>query len=227
MSALTINPLVSGSLIRNPGMQKYNSIEYLHAQEPCFEGNYATNSVWRAFQAGMGVLYQYAGRSNADPILIAKANLRLLHQTLLNEPSYRDKVMKAEHEIPNNGNPAIVNLLTMDGLTADLMTLQQDCETHLTSCDQYNRMVMIIVGKVSVYNTTRSPNSGHSPAQGCPATHKSWWGKTKDDLDKKVFGQEDVILLGQNDHKEKRLNPLNHCVLLNISLSVIQSSTAH
>ncbi|MCK5506697.1 MAG: hypothetical protein KAJ10_16145, partial [Thermodesulfovibrionia bacterium] len=45
------------------------------------------NTVWRAFQAGMRVLYRYSSRSRVDSVSIAKANLQLLHQTLLKDQS--------------------------------------------------------------------------------------------------------------------------------------------
>jgi hypothetical protein len=224
MNTLTMNQLALESLNPNPGLTEISGANSLSRLDTF----YTTHAVWRAFQDGMKSFYQYAGRSTADSTLIAKANLRLLHHTLLDEPSYRERVLAAKHESPENGIPAIINLLTINGLSAELITLQSGCDARFTPCKLHNRMVMIVFGKVVISNNINSSANNNQLAQHRPILHESWWNQLRHASDKNVFKYEDIILLGQNDHEEKTLSALkHHCVLLNISLSAVQSTTSH
>ena len=179
---------------------------------------FTTNAVWSAFEDGMKILYRYAGRSGADSTLIAKANLRLLHDTLLADTSYRERLTVAENEVPENGLSTIYNLFTSQGLRADLITLQAGCDTALSSSDLYNHMYMLIYGEVTINNTMNLQEGNNQSAQQLSIHRKSWWKQLRHSSNKNICKQRDVILFGQNDQAEKTLSALKHrCVLLRVS----------
>lgn len=205
-----------------------NGVGALHRLDPFDATNFVTNTAWRAFQDGMKALYQYAGRSRADPILIAKANLRLLHRALLADTSYRERLTAAEHETPKNGFPTAHNLLTIQGLRADLITLQPGCDTQITSCSQYNTMVMVITGEVAIDPATTLLAENNQPVQHRTIQRKSWWQRLPFSSNEHGYRQGDIFLLGPDDHSDKMLCALkHHCVLLKLSLSVDQHAASH
>ncbi len=194
---------------------------------------YATNTVWTAFQDGMKILDRYARRSGANSTLIAKANLRLLHDTLLDDPSYRERLTLAKNEMSKNGFSTAYNLFNTQGMCADLITLQPSCDTELSSNDRYNFMYMLIYGKVAVNHATDSQERNnqpdqHLPVQRLPIQRKPWWKRFRYSSNKNVCKQGDVILFGQNDPVEKILSAFeHHCVLLRISLPVFYHQADH
>lgn len=80
------------------------------------------HAAWSAFQAGMQILQHYAGRFPANPEAIAKANLQLLHQSLLNDPSYIQSLKKVRNR-NTNSLPNSYCIYETKGLRADLLTL--------------------------------------------------------------------------------------------------------
>jgi hypothetical protein len=228
MSTLTINHLVSRSLNTFPETTHDNDDRPRFETSPLIATKYTTKPVWRAFQYGMKVLYQYAGRSEIDSTLIAKANLRLLHHTLLGDQSYRQRLADAGHDFSKSVAPAITNLLTIDGLSANLITIQSGCSTIVKAYKQSNRMIMIISGKVTVDSATNSFCNKNESSENKLVQQKPWWGKLGCASNKNIFKQEHIILLDQNELEEKKISALNHhCVLLNVSIAATKNITAH
>ncbi len=181
---------------------------------------YTTNTVWSAFQDGMDILNRYAGRSGANSTLIAKENLRLLHDTLLADPSYRERLTTAENEAPENGS-ALYNLFNSQGFCADLITLEPGCYIHISNNDLYSQMYMLIDGEASIINATSLHEANNQPARHLSTQHKSWWNRLRHSSNKNICKQRDVILIGHNGQVEKTLSALeHHCMLLKISLPI-------
>jgi hypothetical protein len=219
MKTLALSSLILEPLTQKVSAPQINRGKALHKADPYF----ADNSAWRAFQDGMKVLYRYADRSDADTSVIAKANLRLLHHTLLADPSYRERLKTAGQELPVNGLPVISNLLNIQGLCADLITLQAGCDTQTAARKQVSRMYMVISGKVVTNCAMALPGRNNQPVQHRPIQRKSWWERLRHTSKDNEYSKGDVILFAQEKHGEKMLGALeNHCVLLGISLSVTQ-----
>jgi hypothetical protein len=98
----------------------------------------------------MQILQRYANKSTADPVAIAKANLQLLHQSLLADPAYRETLKAANSATPEGGFPTSHALLTTHELQAELITLQKDTVIQLTARQQGIAMLMPITGRASI-----------------------------------------------------------------------------
>lgn len=184
---------------------------------------YATNTVWRTFQDGMKILYQYAGRSGANSNLIAKANLRLLHDTLLDDPSYRARLAEAENKKPESDSSAACSLFNTPSLCADLITLQPGSNATLSNNGFYDRMYMLIEGKAIINHVINVQEKNNRPLQ-----HKPWWKRFSYTSNNNVYKQRDVVLSGHNDHTEKLISALEcRCLLLRISLQSFDHSAGH
>ncbi|MCK4586939.1 MAG: hypothetical protein KAU29_06335 [Gammaproteobacteria bacterium] len=224
MKTLTLNPLPMILNTHNTGVSQASGVNIFRNSDPF----YAENSAWRSFQDGMRMLYRYAGKSSADSSSIAKANLRLLHRTLLADPSYRDRLIAAESEIPVNGIPVITNLVAMQGLDADLISLPPGCKTQITPNGKHNRMYMVVYGKMIVSRAINSSDLNNQSAQHSPVKHKSWWGRNRNLSNEPIYKQDDIILFGLNDHREKTLTASqHHCVILKLSLPVDLRMISH
>lgn len=224
MNTLTIHPASFDALNHNSGTKQTGQISALCSQNSCI----ATNTVWRAFQDGMKILYQHAGRSRVDFTLIAKANLRLLHDTLLADPSYRERLTIAENEVPLRNSPMIDNLFISEGLCADLITLQPGCDAKLSSSDHHNHMYMLIYGKVVVNQAANLLWGNNEFSQHPRIQTRSWWKKLLHSSKTNVCKQRDIILFGQNDPIGKTVCALEHrCILLRISFSATYHPVAH
>ena len=232
MNTLTLNPIVPETHNHKPAARQVSQVDSLRKLDPLHATNFAANTSWRAFQDGMKALYRYSGRSNADPSSIAKSNLRLLHSTLLDDQSYRERLTAAEQAISKNGLPTIVSLLAIQGLYADLITLQHGCDVQMTACEKYNRMIMVVYGNMVVNRASlipeKMPEKNHPPAQYQPIQHMSWWNRLRNLSNKNISKQGDIFLFDQRDHRDRTLSALNHhCVLLKLSLPVDHHTTSH
>lgn len=224
MKTLTLNPLPIILNTHNTGISQASGVNTYSNPDPF----YAANAAWRSFQDGMRMLYRYAGKCSADSSSIAKANLRLLHHTLLADPSYRDRLTAAESEIPVNGIPIIKSLVAMQGLDADLISLPPGCKTQISPNEKHNRMYMVVYGKMIVTRAINLSDLNDQSAQHSPVKHKSWWGRNRNLSNNATYKQDDIILFGLNDRREKTLTASqHHCVILKLSLPMDLRATSH
>ena len=176
---------------------------------------FTQNTAWLAFQNGMKALHRYANRSIADSAEIAKINLQLLHQTLLTDLSYRERINASRHAAVKSGLSTVDNLLSMNDFSADLITLLPGCRTLIMSYEHYNHMYMIISGKLAINHH----NDPSGDIRRFPR-YKPWWKRLQNIPMKNVFGKGKVILPREDIQSGELLSALKHrCVLLRITLS--------
>jgi len=174
------------------------------------------NTAWLAFQSGMKALYRYGDRSRADSAEIVKINLQLLHQTLLVDSSYRERINANRREAIKNGLPTVDSLLAVNGFTADLVTIQPGYRTEIISCDHYNRIYMLLSGKLLiVHGNDPSVDANRYPHR------MAWWKRLKNITKNNIYGKGSVIIPREDIQGGESLNALKrHCVLLRIKLSI-------
>lgn len=131
---------------------------------------FTKNTVWQSFIAGMKVLMRYAGRSNADPEAIVSDNLRLLHRTLLSEPSYRSLIKSAENTLNGTEWSKSTNLITSHDLCADLITLQHNQIMKLNSLIDGFSVNLLISGALTV-DTVHNQRFDFNKAD----SNQLWW----------------------------------------------------
>jgi hypothetical protein len=124
------------------------------------------HSAWRAFQAGMQILQNYAGRSPANSETIAKANLRLLHRSLLSDPRYVQSLKNASNKEASNSFPISRCIFHNDGLRADLITLKSGTTIQINPQQNICAMYLSIIGKPSIHSS-----------DSLPLLNKRWWNR--------------------------------------------------
>ena len=177
--------------------------KYLEAQET------ARPAAWGAFQAGMYVLQKYAGRSPANPEAIAKANLQLLHRSLLKDPSYAQALKKVCDGTATHDLPTSHCIFANQNLRADFLTLKSGnairLKPYLKKCSMY----LSIAGKSLIQSTNDAPEN-----------KKSWWKPRADShhLQSLKNGDAVIILRGWNEEKQLVAKE-QECILLRIQFS--------
>ena len=163
--------------------------------------------VWGAFQAGMQALQYYAGRSPANPESIAKANLQLLHHSLLEDPSYTQS-LKMAHSKNGNNLPSSNCIFENNGLRADLFTLKPGNTIQLKSHQGRYAMYLSITGKPSV----QSPNN-------VVALKKYWWGRYRQEQPRKLLKNGDAVVAATSGGIKRSLTAeKKECILLRVEL---------
>lgn len=103
-----------------------NTTEFLPAENSnlCISSTLSQNTIWLAFLSGMRELSRRSGRSTVNPDAIACSNLRLVHQTLLSDISYRNLLKNLKHNLDRGVLTKSINLLDINGLCANLVCVQ-------------------------------------------------------------------------------------------------------
>lgn len=166
------------------------------------------HDAWGAFQAGMQVLRSYAGRSPANPEAIAKANLQLLHRSLLRDPSYTQSIKTASGNYSSNHLPKSLCIFNNKTLRADLLTLQSGTTIQLKPHQDSCAMYLSITGKPSI----ESADTVHVP-------NKHWWDRYRHQNHEQSLKNEDSIIVSSMKTKKRLLTAKKkECVLLRIQL---------
>lgn len=166
------------------------------------------HAVWGAFQAGMQVLQNYAGRSQANPERIAKANLQLLHQSLLKDPNY-SRSLKNASNTGTNSLPSSHCVFENKGLRADLLTLKSGTTIQLKPHQDRYAMYLAITGKPSI----QSPDNIISLS-------KHWWERYRQESHGKLLKNGDAIIMSSNGKAKKLLTAeKKECVLLRVQFA--------
>lgn len=174
------------------------------------------HAAWGAFQAGMQILQRYANKSTADPVAIAKANLQLLHQSLLADSAYQETLKAANSATPAGGFPTSHALLATRELQAELITLQEDIVIQLTARQQGIAMLMPITGRASIDLEKDQP----------PQRHSHWWRCLGQPKLKRSLKNGDVVLVSPGQSKGHILSAKgNSCVLFSVFLPVTANAT--
>lgn len=165
------------------------------------------HAIWGAFQAGMQALQHYAGRSSANSESIAKANLQLLHRSLLTDPSYTQSLAKAHNKNANN-LPRSSCVFENSGLRADLLTLRSGTSIQLKSHQDRCAMYLSITGKPSI----QSPNN-------VVTLNKHWWTRYRQGKHGKLLKDgEAVVVLPDGKIKRFITAETKECILLRVQL---------
>lgn len=176
---------------------------YLEVQET------ARPAAWGAFQAGMHVLQKYAGRSPANPEAIAKANLQLLHRSLLKDPSYAQALQKVYDGAATHDLPTSHCIFANQNLRADFLTLKSgnaiQLKPYLKRCSMY----LSIAGKPSIQTTNDAPEN-----------KKRWWKQRVDSQQPQSLKNGDAVIILKGWNSEKQLVAKEQeCILLRIQFS--------
>lgn len=175
------------------------------------------HAAWGAFQAGMQILQRYANKSTADPVAIAKANLQLLHQSLLADSAYQETLKAANSATPAGGFPTSHALLATRELQAELITLQNKAAIHLAARQQEGiAMLMPITGRASIDFKKDQPSQKNG----------SWWRRLGQPKLKRSLKNGDVVLVSPGQSKGHILRAKgNSCVLFSVFLPVTANAT--
>jgi hypothetical protein len=175
-----------------------------------------------AFCAGMQVLQRYAHHSTADPVAIAKDNMRLLHNALLNDLVYRQMLKQANHNTARL--PTLHGLLMTQGLQADLITVRKGHSIRLTSHQGNLSMFMAISGKAIIEQRTQSNDRPIPSLQ----QHKPWWRRLRREKQTVyTLKNGDVVLISPGWNEGKVLNARGqNCVILSVSLPLATPKAA-
>ena len=182
--------------------------------------NLPRHAAWGAFQAGMQILQRYANKSTADPVAIAKANLRLLHQSLLTDPTYQKTLKAANSAMPAKGLPTLHALLATHELQAELITLQKDTVIQLAARQQGIAMLMPITGRASI----------NSEKDQSPRKNDHWWRhlgqpKLKKSLNLNL-NNGDVMLISPGQREGHMLSTKgSSCILFSVFLPLTAKTT--
>ena len=166
------------------------------------------HGAWGAFQAGMQVLQNYAGRSPANLETIAKSNLQLLHRSLLNDSNYAQSVKKARNTIFSDSRPSSHCVYNNRTLRADLLTLQPGTTIQLRSQHDSCAMYLSISGKPSIQS-----------ADMTQPLIKHWWDRYRQQNQKESLkNQQTLIISSQHKNKTLLTAEKKECILLRIQL---------
>ena len=166
-------------------------------------------AAWGAFQAGMQVLQKYAGRSPANPEAIAKANLQLLHRSLLKDPNYAQALQKVCNGAIRHDLPTSHCIFSNQNLRADFLTLKGgysiQLKPYLTRCSMY----LSIAGKSSIQMANNSA-----------LNKKRWWNQRSDPYHPQSLKNGDAVIIPKGWKDEKRLvAEQQECILLRIQFT--------
>jgi len=173
---------------------------------------------WKAFLAGMQVLQRYANRSTVSIQAVAESNLRLLHRSLRFNKDYRREVENLLHDTPADGLPVLRHLYTCQGLSADLLALQDGTSINLTSLPQSYAMYLLIAGNAQLESANPEETSAKSRAR------QAWWQRI-------IFGGKSNILRNGDaiirciDQKPVRLTGFGKsCLLLRVRTPMVDTA---
>ncbi len=171
--------------------------------------NSTPHAAWGAFQAGMQILQRYANKSPADSATIAKANLRLLYQSLLADPIFLKTLKTTNSAIADKSLPTLHTLLATQELQAELITLPKNSKIPLATRQKGIAMLMLIAGHADI-DLIKDP-----PLQ----KNNHWWDRLKHPKPNKSFKQGSVILISPSQNEEHILSTEeNGCILFSIFL---------
>lgn len=166
------------------------------------------HAAWGAFQAGMQFLQKHAGRSPGNSENIAISNLRLLHRSLLKDPSYTRSLKTAHNKISNNSLPSSLCIFDDGGLRADLLTLKSGTTIQLASHQNSGAMYLAITGTPSIHS-----------AESTPLLNKYWWDRYRWPSNVGALKKGDAVLISsQKQSKQLLTAEKKECVLLRIQL---------
>ena len=162
-------------------------------------------SAWKAFQAGMQMLQRYASRSPVDIHAVTKSNLQLLHQSLSYDAQYSNDIENTLQEGRKNGRPTLRRLYADQGLTADLLALQDGATINLTTLPQCYAMYLLISGsaKLDTENETQRPV-------------RHWWNRISSNGDENSLRNGSVIIRSYKQKNSQLIASGKNCLLLRI-----------
>ncbi|NOX91116.1 MAG: hypothetical protein GXP18_01295 [Gammaproteobacteria bacterium] len=170
-------------------------------------------SAWKEFQAGMQMLQQYASRAPVDIHAVAKSNLRLLHQSLSCNAQYSDNIEDIWREGAKSGRPTLRHLYANQGLTADLLTLQDGASINLTTQPQCYAMYLLISGNAQL----DAENENNSPV-------RHWWNRIGSNGNKNSLRSGAVIIQSCKQENSQLVARGKNCLLLKIHGPTIEAS---
>jgi hypothetical protein len=166
------------------------------------------HSAWREFQAGMQILQNFSGRSPANSETIAKANLRLLHRSLLSDPRYVQSLKNARNKKTPNSVPISRCIFHNNGLRADLITLKSGTTIQLNPQQNICAMYLSIIGKPSIQSSDSRP-----------PLNKHWWNRYYHANQGVSLKNGDSLFVSPKKTTKNRLTAeKNECILLRIQL---------
>lgn len=194
---------ISSNSVSLSDIRTSSQVKYLGNQETSLP------AVWGAFQAGMHVLQQYAGRSPANPETIAKANLQLLHRSLLKDPDYVQALQKVFEGAATYGLPTSHCIFTNQSLRADFLTLKSGSSIQLKPHLKRFSMYLSISGRPLLQTVNHSP-----------LNTKSWWNRYTQSEHSQSLKNGEAIVISEAWKGEKRLvAEENECIFLRIRLA--------
>jgi len=171
-------------------------------------------SAWKAFQAGMQMLQRYANRSPIDIDTVAKSNLQLLHQSLSDDTHYINNIEHIWREGARSGQPTLRRLYADQGLTADLLALQDGTSINLAALPQHYTMYLLISGhaRFDVENENSSPV-------------RHWWDRIGSYSNKNCLRSGDVIIRSYKQENNRLIASGKNCLLLRVHTPTEEASS--
>ncbi|MDT8384632.1 MAG: hypothetical protein RRB22_09465 [Gammaproteobacteria bacterium] len=167
------------------------------------------HATWRAFQAGMQALQNYAQRSAANPRAIAKANLQLLHRSLLRDPAYIQSLKNASNSMGGYRLPASYCIFEDNHLRAELINLQSGTTIQLKSQPGSYAIYLSIRGNPSLYR----PDSTTS-------ARNHWWDRYRQTKHEEFLKNEAAVFISSLQKSTEMLTATTkECILLRIQIS--------
>jgi len=164
-------------------------------------------AAWKEFYAGMQILQRYAGRSSADVHLIAKSNLQLLHRSLSYDSLYRNSIESILREGDQSSPPTSRRLYSNQGLTADLLPLQDGASIKLMTLPQHYTMYLLISGNAQLHATSENDN---------PVV-QHWWKRLGAAGNKNHLRNGAAIICAQNKGVGQLTANGKNCLVLKIN----------
>jgi len=165
-------------------------------------------SAWKAFQSGMLILQRYANRSAVDINTIAKSNLQLLHRSLSYDMQYNRKIENIRCESESTRRPAMRRLYADQGLTADLLSLQDGAAIDLIASPQRYTMYLLASGHARLGINKEGETSG--PLQ------QRWWNRICSNRNKNYLRDGSVIICANQQANNRLIALGKNCLILRV-----------
>jgi len=187
-----------------------NIVEYSPSSSR-LRGDAASNAIsslaaWKEFQAGMQILQRYAGRSPANIQHIAKSNLQLLHRSLSFDKLYRSNIENLQQQASKNSIPTQRRIYSGQGLTADLLTLQDGATINLKPLPEHYTMYLLIAGNARL--GTKCNNTG---------LVQHWWNRIGAAGSKDQIRNGTAVICSSYKSKKKMTACGKDCVVLKVN----------
>lgn len=122
--------------------------------EAKFRGFRPKQATWSAFETGMQGLIHYSGQTCSDLASTASSNMRLLHNSLLGDSSYKGMIRSANKYLCGNNSCYSMKLFDSHLVEAKLIFLHKNNATTLINQKMNYDLLMLISGKAIIENNS-------------------------------------------------------------------------